>query len=108
MGCDELADDRDWKDVQKLLQIIGPDKVMGVAIGNEVELLFQNGASSECIARLWKGRYILDKFNSRIKDLDALGSAWPSLPVTSIFSQYIWAGAPFIENPQTAMVLSFI
>merc|ERR1711908_116776 len=38
--CNETDDDRDWELVKQLLKLITPARTMGVAIGNEMELLF--------------------------------------------------------------------
>lgn len=108
LSCDETADDKDWQDVLQLLQKIGPDNVLGLAIGNELDLLWQNGASAKCVTSLWQQQYVLNKFKSRVADMDKLGVAWQSVKVTSVFSEYILAGKPFVNDPKTAEVLPFI
>ncbi|CAE7755535.1 CARNS1, partial [Symbiodinium pilosum] len=48
--CDEQDDDRDWRLVKELLQKLGRDHVMGVAVGNELELLqFKKGIDMTCV-----------------------------------------------------------
>lgn len=100
--CDEQDDDRDWRLVMQLLQILGRQHVMGklccienesgnlemlyfcwgmtvspvcrgIAIGNELELLqFKKNISTDCIHRMWKGGYFFRKLSERAADLDGL------------------------------------
>mmetsp|Transcript_16886 Transcript_16886/g.36337 ORF Transcript_16886/g.36337 Transcript_16886/m.36337 type:complete len:469 (-) Transcript_16886:392-1798(-) len=99
--CNETADDQDWKQVLELLQKLGPDHIMGVAIGNELELLWQKSyASKECIDNMWDGGYFWEKTVSRIGDLDNLGSDYSKLPVTSVFGGAILGAEPFINTHQ--------
>merc|ERR1711907_565280 len=57
ISCDETADDADWADVSTLLKLIGSDNLMGVSIGNELDLLWQEGASADCVTKMWSGKY---------------------------------------------------
>jgi len=93
----------------QLLTLIGADNVMGVAIGNEMDLLWQNGASPDCLTNLWANGYVTKKFDARVSDLDKLGAAWKQVKVTQPFSEYIFAGktTPFVETPQ-AMINTFV
>ena len=46
--CDEADDDRDWRLVLELLQKLGRKHVMGIAVGNELELLqYKKGISQD-------------------------------------------------------------
>ncbi|CAK9002734.1 unnamed protein product [Durusdinium trenchii] len=73
--CDEQDDDRDWRLVKQLVQVLGRQHVMGIAVGNELELLqFKENVSTECIQRMWKGGYFLRKLSERAADLDHLAS----------------------------------
>mmetsp|Transcript_23637 Transcript_23637/g.44640 ORF Transcript_23637/g.44640 Transcript_23637/m.44640 type:complete len:458 (+) Transcript_23637:31-1404(+) len=107
--CNETEDDADWKNVLKLLQLLGRKAVMGVAVGNEMELLQFKDVKlvpRECIARVWQGGYFYKKMLERAADLDAL-EGFADVPLTSVFGGYIMAGNPFVETPG-AMGLSFL
>lgn len=109
--CAEADDDADWADVKTLLTMIGSENVLAVSVGNEVELEWQFGASADCIKDLWSGPsggYVLKKLTSRIADLDALDPSWKNVKVTTVFSEYIFAGKPFVNDPTKAMVLPFV
>jgi len=118
IGCYEPGDDADWADVKKLLQLLGPEHVMGVSIGNEVDLLWQYSyVSAECVTKMWQpeagsnqtGGYLQRKFMERVKDLDALpGFSGADIPVTTVLSEYCFAGTPFVDNPKTALVNTFL
>lgn len=105
--CNETADEQDWKQVVELLKLLGRDHVMGVAIGNEMELLqFKAETPPECTHRMWEGGYFASTLAARVADLDRL-DGFQGVPVTSVFGAYILAGQPFVETPG-AMVNSFI
>eukprot|EP00913_Durusdinium_trenchii_P010104 g9477.t1 len=73
---EQKDDDRDWRLVKQLVQVLGRQHVMGIAVGNELELLqFKENVSTECIQRMWKGGYFLRKLSERAADLDHL-EAW--------------------------------
>jgi len=106
--CSEADDDADWANVLQLLKMLGPDHVMGVAIGNELELLqFKDKkiAPASCIKDIWEGGYLLRKFDEHVRDLDRLGG-FGSVPLTSAFGGAIMAAQPFWNTP-TARVLDF-
>ncbi|CAE7947621.1 CARNS1, partial [Symbiodinium sp. KB8] len=96
--CDEADDERDWRLVKELLQKLGRDHVMGVAVGNELELLYQKDyATSSCIHRLWGGGQFWRKLTQRAADLDGM-AGFSDVPLTSVFGAAIFAGEPFVEN----------
>ncbi|CAJ1356570.1 unnamed protein product [Effrenium voratum] len=112
--CNETEDDQDWSQVLKLLQILGRDHVMGVAVGNEMELLqFKNPklVPPDCIKNIWPGGYFYRKLTDRVADLKTLATfedvTKSQVPITSVFGGYIMAGSPFVNTPG-AMVLSFL
>jgi len=107
ISCDQAADDEDWSWAQSLLKVLGPDRIMGVAIGNELELLYsKKGVTQECVQNLWEKRGLIQQFERRVKDLDSMG--FGSVPVTSVFGGLVLAGNPFIEDPSKALVNSFL
>jgi hypothetical protein len=105
ISCKEEDDDADWENVKQMIQIFGPDAIMGLAIGNELELLWTkssvyNDTLDDCLQRMWNEEYFLKKFHDRVKDFDALGVRFSSIPVTSVFGGFILAepGLPFYES----------
>ena len=55
------------------------------------------------------GGYLQRKFMERVKDLDALpGFSGADIPVTTVLSEYSMAGTPFVDNPKTALVNTFL
>eukprot|EP00440_Ansanella_granifera_P007496 gb/GFBE01008116.1/.p1 GENE.gb/GFBE01008116.1/~~gb/GFBE01008116.1/.p1 ORF type:complete len:442 (+),score=87.80 gb/GFBE01008116.1/:1-1326(+) len=97
--CDEDDDDRDWRLVKELLQKLGREHVMGVAFGNEIELLqYKETTSAACTKRMWKGGYFYRKLLERAADLDVL-EGFDDVPLTTVFGGYILSGSPFVEQP---------
>jgi hypothetical protein len=118
LSCNETDDDIGWQNVKELLKLLTPKHVMGVAIGNELELLYakpklQNQAGRECIQKMWPASheggndsdgYFMTKFRQRIDDLDNLpGFQDSNIDVTSVFGGAILGskvGEYFQDNPQ--------
>lgn len=93
--CDAKDDELNWRWTKEFMTIIGPDNVMGVAVGNELELLFKD-APENCIRELWDGRF-WSIFQRRVADIDAMG--FEHTPVTSVFTGGIlYTGFPFQSN----------
>eukprot|EP00443_Scrippsiella_acuminata_P102439 CAMPEP_0115638004 /NCGR_PEP_ID=MMETSP0272-20121206/34498_1 /TAXON_ID=71861 /ORGANISM="Scrippsiella trochoidea, Strain CCMP3099" /LENGTH=495 /DNA_ID=CAMNT_0003075101 /DNA_START=63 /DNA_END=1548 /DNA_ORIENTATION=- len=108
--CNETDDDGDWQHVLELMQMIGAEHIMGLAVGNELELLYQKEevkADPACIPRLWKGGYIWNKTVERVRHMDSLGEGFEHIPVTSVFGGMILGMEPFFEQPY-AMVASYM
>jgi len=107
--CDPHDDDGDWEDVKTMMQIIGPEYIMGIAIGNEMELYFQkdltdadgNDIWNDCMERMWMGNdpYFQHVFKSRMTDLESM-PGFEAVPVTSVFGGAVFAGAPPFVNIQ--------
>lgn len=109
--CYPEADERDWGWTKELMNLIGPDHVMGLAVGNELELLYQHEASSkDCIRDLWDNGNFWNTFKKRVAELDTLG--FKKVPVTSVFTaSIVYSGdkhLPFVNIPGQAMVNSFL
>jgi len=109
--CSEEEDEREWLWVKQLLRMLGPGRVMGLSVGNELELLHlkagvDRSVTPECIRELWEGGGLWLRFVRRVAELDALG--FGTVPVTSVFGGAALAGEPFLEQPGQALVASFL
>ncbi|CAE7234472.1 unnamed protein product, partial [Symbiodinium necroappetens] len=106
--CIEADDDTAWSWTKELVSMLGTEHVMGLAVGNELELLYQN-ADSECIQQLWSGGRLWKTFQSRVTEFDNMG--FSSVPVTSVFTASVLTGSavvPFTEKPSEALVNTFL
>lgn len=110
VSCSEEDDERLWGWTKELLQVLKPEHVLGVAIGNEVELLQfkgeDKGVPPECVTKVWDGGYLWQHFQHVVSEMDAMG--FSSIPVTSVFTGYGMTGSPFLEIPGKALVNSFL
>eukprot|EP00929_Paragymnodinium_shiwhaense_P107972 TRINITY_DN7430_c0_g1_i1.p1 TRINITY_DN7430_c0_g1~~TRINITY_DN7430_c0_g1_i1.p1 ORF type:complete len:527 (+),score=60.41 TRINITY_DN7430_c0_g1_i1:86-1666(+) len=100
--CSEAHDDTDWKHTRTLLQLLGPEHVLGLAVGNELDQLSGagHGADTECIKRIWSGGYLLQKMRDRIAELRSM-HGFEDTPVTSVFTAdilYNTQGKPFKDT----------
>lgn len=103
--CDAASDDREWHWNLELMRLLGKDRIMGVAIGNEMDIYFQKpGATSQCIQDLWGGSY-WEMFQSRVLDMDMMGL--DGVKVTTVWAGSIMASFPFVNTPQ-ARVQDFV
>lgn len=112
--CDPDDDDSDWEDVMTMMTMFGPEAIMGVAIGNEMELLWQkdltdadgNDIWNDCMDRMWmpqpagKDPYFRQVFKSRVHDLSQM-PGFENVPLTSVFGGAVFAGDPFVNMPWT-------
>jgi len=97
ISCNETQDDADWENVKAMVKIFGPKRLMGLAIGNELELLWTkesilgNKTLPACLERMWNEEYFLNKFHDRVREFDALGRGFRNVKVTSVFGGFILA-----------------
>jgi hypothetical protein len=118
ISCSEEQDDEDWENVKAMMKILGPKRMMGLAIGNELELLWTKTSIienlPECLDRMWNQEYFLKKFHARVQEMDAMGEGFGQITVTSVFGGFVLAepGLPFYElcdvNDRCARVGTFI
>lgn len=108
--CNETEDDEDWALVKQLLKRLGPDRVMGVAIGNELELYYKVDTTTyrdpACISKLFAGRYYIEKTKKRVDDLNTLGPGWSDVRITAVFGAYALAGVgnvPFVNTHNSSV-----
>jgi len=105
--CSRQDDDEEWALTLKFLKRLGPDHVMAVAVGNEMELFFQKvGVTPDCVNRLWVQGEYWKLLVDRMKDLDANG--FTETKLTSVFGAYSLAHTPFLNDPTQGLVASFL
>jgi len=105
--CNATHDDAVWNWTLELMQVLGPEHIMGVAFGNELELLFQKtGVKQDCVEELWGGGRYFDTLVSRAEDMDR-NEAFKSVKLTSVFGAYCLAGFPFVDSP-VSQVLTYL
>mmetsp|Transcript_9457 Transcript_9457/g.23576 ORF Transcript_9457/g.23576 Transcript_9457/m.23576 type:complete len:440 (-) Transcript_9457:31-1350(-) len=102
--CDELEDDVDWAHTVSLLKLLSrmdASRVLGLAVGNELDqLASKQGVSKDCVATLWDG-YLVSKLHARMEDVRKI-KGFEKLPVTTVFTAgVVWdtGAAPFKDTP---------
>merc|ERR1719221_844313 len=112
LTCDQGSDEQVWTWSKQLLQLLGPEHITGLAIGNELDLLHlstREDVTQECIARLWDGGGIWSYFTRVVDEFDSLG--FGSVPVTSVFGGLTLKGSNttlFYEESGKARVNTFL
>jgi len=95
--CNQLADDAEWAQTLNALHVLGPQHVMGIAVGNELELLQTH--ANNCSGHLWD--YFFSNFRRRLDDLNSLdGGVFANVTITSVFGADIQkCGDPLCSPP---------
>jgi len=109
VSCSEESDDEDWTYVRELMSLIGPKHAMGLAIGNEIDLLWQKHHIPnlhQCVHRIWKGGYFWNTVLKRANDLKHM-SGFEHLKLTTVMSGDIFGGWPF-ANTENVGILNFL
>jgi len=84
--CNQESDDEEWKSTVEALRILGPEHVLGVAIGNELDLLHTQ--PNNCSGDVWG--YFKRNFKSRVESLLYLhGGAFANISVTTVTADVI-------------------
>eukprot|EP00419_Tripos_fusus_P007827 CAMPEP_0172674536 /NCGR_PEP_ID=MMETSP1074-20121228/12786_1 /TAXON_ID=2916 /ORGANISM="Ceratium fusus, Strain PA161109" /LENGTH=382 /DNA_ID=CAMNT_0013491949 /DNA_START=156 /DNA_END=1304 /DNA_ORIENTATION=+ len=94
--CDKRNDDTSWKLNLELMQLLGKEHILGVAVGNEMDIYWRNHPPT-CIAELWNTRYWSD-LQSRVADMDKMGFA--DTKVTIVWAMSVLGGNPWKEDGQ--------
>lgn len=106
ISCNKTLDEMEWKQTKELMALLGRKRVMGLAIGNELELLYTH-KSEDCIDTLWGDTgYYFTRFKAIVQELDGM-DGFDDLPLTSVWGEYVLAGEPFVETPESR-VLTFL
>mmetsp|Transcript_158060 Transcript_158060/g.484411 ORF Transcript_158060/g.484411 Transcript_158060/m.484411 type:complete len:417 (+) Transcript_158060:76-1326(+) len=94
VSCDSNSDDQQWQWALQLMDILGADRLMGVALGNEMDN-FPN-----CIPGFWTGKFF-GIFQKRVADMDAHG--FSGVKVTTV-----WAMGAIAQHPFNGKIMSFL
>lgn len=103
VSCDKAGDEEDWAMVQKLMKLLGPEHVLGVGLGNEMDIMWRwPGVTQECLTELWgttpgTSRYF-KLMQERTKDMDAAG--FKDAAITVVWAMSALAGSPFKNDNQ--------
>lgn len=108
--CNPEDDDEDWAWTKELIKRFNPKNIMGVAVGNELDLIYTKvgvdpSITDECVSNLWSKGRVWTMFERRRSDLDEMG--FKSVIMTSVFTGAALSGNPFLESG-TAAVNSFL
>jgi len=95
--CNNTSDDIEWQWTLELMEKLGKDRIMGVAIGNE-----KDNDVMACQPDFWTTGY-WTKFQARVADLDTNG--YNDTKVTIVWSMSTLAGQVFKTAPENAMLM---
>lgn len=92
--CQKYNDEKEWRAGQEFIKYVGAEHIMGVAIGNEIDL--QVGASNgHCIDQLWnKGGYERI-IKQRVEEFEKI-PGMEGKPISAVLSMQSMGQYPFI------------
>lgn len=92
--CRTQNDDKEWEAGREFIKYIGENHILGLAVGNEIDL--QVGASNgACVNNLWNQGGYLRILKKRVAEFEALSPKFKRLPVTAVLSMFSMNGYPF-------------
>lgn len=100
VGCDKAGDETEWQLARQFMAFVGPQHIMGLAVGNELELLYMKSGeyqNPECLKGLFEGRVYEREFYRRVAEMDKM-PGFSGIPVTAVFGMYVMAGQPFVQQ----------
>jgi hypothetical protein len=104
IGCKEAGDRQIWEWAKELIQLIGHEHLMGLAIGNELEIyhrfMKELHVDAACLQNIWDGGYAWYWFQKVVSEFDAMG--YVATPITSVFGGLALAGngSTFYDIPE--------
>lgn len=97
VSCQKDEDDKDWASVRRHLQLLGRERILGISIGNELDL----GADFGIGEKLWP--CVRARLLERVEDLQTFaGGEFSDIPVTTIFSEHAFItpnGSEWVVDP---------
>merc|ERR1711924_518073 len=84
VSCNATADDAQWATVLQLMKLLGPEHVLAVGVGNEMDMFaMEHGPSLSCVNDLWsKGRFF-NLIKKVVADMDSNG--FSNASITSVW-----------------------
>eukprot|EP00929_Paragymnodinium_shiwhaense_P024319 TRINITY_DN14_c0_g1_i3.p1 TRINITY_DN14_c0_g1~~TRINITY_DN14_c0_g1_i3.p1 ORF type:complete len:601 (-),score=99.29 TRINITY_DN14_c0_g1_i3:142-1944(-) len=92
--CEMLNDEKEWAAGKRFINYIGADRIMGVAIGNEIDLQI-GAANAQCIDDLWKKGGYEKLIKRRVKEFEKI-PGMRGKPITAVVSMQSMSSYPFI------------
>jgi exo-beta-1,3-glucanase (GH17 family) len=87
VSCDSYADDQEWNAAMGFIRFIGPEYIMGLAVGNELDVnVGGQDKDPECVGNLWQGGRYFETLVKRVQDFDAIDERLSTLPITAVIS----------------------
>jgi hypothetical protein len=117
--CDTKADDEQWQHNLKFMKAIGKERIMGLAIGNEMDILWTHkdwwyDKFPNCMIDMWNinsPKSYWSQFQRYVASLDTEVDGH-AIPVTSVWTAgFAFSGPgepPFQEYPGRALVRTFV
>eukprot|EP00419_Tripos_fusus_P073784 CAMPEP_0172898574 /NCGR_PEP_ID=MMETSP1075-20121228/159976_1 /TAXON_ID=2916 /ORGANISM="Ceratium fusus, Strain PA161109" /LENGTH=335 /DNA_ID=CAMNT_0013754393 /DNA_START=44 /DNA_END=1047 /DNA_ORIENTATION=+ len=100
VSCDDTYDVKTWQQTAKLLAFLGRDRVMGLSVGNEIEL----NPTKECPDRLL--HHFEEHWRRCALDLSVLGGGeFANLPMTSVMTTSILYSEDKSWSPQSMRIM---
>merc|ERR1740129_1365922 len=77
--CIEEHDEENWRWTKELLQRLGPNNVLGLQVGHEIDQFYRSVVKT-CAQSLWDNGRFWSEFQMRVKEMDEMG--FRHVPIT--------------------------
>lgn len=99
----QANDDQMWAWALDLMKLLGPDRIMGLSVGNEMDNIEQHFAPPP---NFWQQGFF-DLLKSRVDAMDAIGAGFDKVPITVVWSMgALNDHAPGGFNPKVATLFA--
>lgn len=96
--CNGPEDDMMWKWDLELMKMLGPDHVMGLAVGNEMDIFWRQ-CGGRPLSDLWNWRY-WQLLQQRVEAMDNLDPGFKNVKITIVWAMSVLGGYPWKEDGQ--------
>lgn len=81
--CNKQEDEAEWKAGRDFIRYVGAEHIMGIAVGNEIDLQVGGGW---CKSNLWNRGEYTKILHKRVKEFHRVDPALKNLPITAVLS----------------------
>jgi len=81
--CNKQEDEAEWRAGREFIKYVGPEHIMGIAVGNEIDLQVGGGW---CKSNLWNRGEYTKILHKRVKEFWAVDPSLKKLPITAVLS----------------------
>lgn len=95
LTCWPDQDEKEWAAGQEFMKYVGAEHIMGIAVGNEVDLHVPGREIPGCVQNLWNKDGYIKMLQRRVQEFEAIDGMPKDLPITAVISMVALMQFPF-------------